>query len=314
MYLVHQLLNLCRDTRQEVRNAAITNVLRSISIPDYRPHLDGLMLLQSAVLEVVAALKLEVPGAASAVLSISPSHSRSLRRSRASRAPARRAGSTGRSVTYISLAEEAMPHVFWLFQKCKDVPSVYAPGAVDKILAAYAHPMRLSHTCPAPGKFGSAEPWDVVPALRTFAQIVQGYRGALLAELRSLDELHAEENFDLALLLSLEQDDLLTLATLSLVPDDLIRDLGKTLVHLASRLYELDLPIRFPEESRLAHQQSFSSLQQPVGADHTPPPTPPELRFDGRGGEDLTYVANAPLRRKMPFLRTRQEELPYVLQ
>ncbi|GAA5889756.1 hypothetical protein JCM5296_002332 [Sporobolomyces johnsonii] len=263
------MLNLCRDTRQQVRDAAITNIFRSISIPDYRPHLDGLMPLQSAVLEVVAALKLEVPGAASAVL------------------------------------------------KCKDVPSVYAPGAVDKMLAAYPHPMRLSHNCPAPGNFGSAEPLrktatvnflkvvrDVVPALRTFAQIVEGYRGALLAEFgiafaRSLDELHAEENFDLALLrasfrlvLKMARSHLLCRRSLArarrpphighslLVPDDLVRDLGKTL-HLDSRPYELDLPIRFHKESRLAHQQSCSSLQQPVGADHAPLPTPPELRFDG---------------------------------
>ncbi|GAA5873054.1 hypothetical protein JCM1840_007309 [Sporobolomyces johnsonii] len=383
--------------------AILKAVLVYTRSPDYRPDIDGLMPLQSAVLEVVAVLKLdEVPGAASAVLSDLSDYL-----TLAFVAPFESEPGPGtasrihrpQSVTYIALAKEVMPHVLWLFQKYKDDPSVYEPGAVDKMLAAYALPMRLKHSCPAPGKFGSAEPlWktatvnflkvvrDVVPALRTFGaelplasfvavwrQIVEGYRGALLAETgiafaRSLDELHAEENFDLALLLSLEQDVLPHIGH-SLVPDDLIRDLGKTL-QLASRLYELDLPIHFPKESR------FSSLQQPVGADHTPPPTPPEPRFDGDfdrqakgamhgttvevaevGRErfaywsfDLlfllcsseaedhepercrvaalclpsllnrcaavikTYVADAPLRGKMPFPRIRQEELAYVLQ
>ncbi|GAA5879714.1 hypothetical protein JCM1840_006836 [Sporobolomyces johnsonii] len=100
---------------------------------------------------------------------------------------------------------------------------------------------------------------------------------------------------------------------------------------------QLDLPIRFQKESRPAHKQSFSSLQQPVGADHTPPPTPPEPRVDGDfdrqakarcTAEDhepercrvaalclpsllnrcaaviKTYVADAPLRGKMPFPRS----------
>ncbi|GAA5864406.1 hypothetical protein JCM1840_000484 [Sporobolomyces johnsonii] len=216
-------------------------------------------------------------------------------------------------------------------------------------------PMPPNHNCPAPGKFGSAKPlWktatvnflkvvrDVVPAfanvclsfVAVWRQIVEGYRGALLAEMCVL------------LLVSLEQDVLPHIGH-SLVPDDLIRDLGKML-QLASRLYELDLPIRFLKESRLAHQQGFSSLQQPVGADHTPLPTPPELRFDGTFDRQAkgamhdhepehheperyrvaalclpallnrcaavikTYVADAALRGKMPLLRIRQEELTYA--
>ncbi|GAA5936680.1 hypothetical protein JCM1841_000223 [Sporobolomyces salmonicolor] len=388
--------------------AILKAVIAYTRSPDYRPDIDGLMPLQSAVLEVVAVLKLdEIPGATSAVLSDLSEYL-----TLAFVAPFKSEPGPGtasrihrpQSVTYIALAKEVMPHVLWLFQKYKDDPSVYEQGAVEKMLAAYALPMHLKHDCPAPGKFGSAEPlWktatvnflkvvrDVVPALRTFGselplasfvaiwrQIVEGYRGALLAETgiafaRSLDELHAEENFDLALLLSLEQDVLPHIGH-SPVPDDLIRDLGKTL-QLASRLYELDLPIHLGKESPVAHQQSFSSLQ-PVGADYTPPPTPPEPRFDGdfdrqvkgamhgttvevaevgrerfaywsfdllfllcsNEAQDheperrrvaalclpsllnrcaaviMTYVADAPLRGKMPFPRIRQEELTYVLQ
>ncbi|GAA5880385.1 hypothetical protein JCM1840_006198 [Sporobolomyces johnsonii] len=133
MYLVHQLLNLCRDARQQVRDAAITNIFRSVSMygttrsrqtPDYRPDIDGLMPLQSAVLEVVAALKLdEVPGAASAVLSdlseyltlafVAPFESEP--------GPGTASRIRPQSVTYIALAKEVMPHVLWLFQSARKI-------------------------------------------------------------------------------------------------------------------------------------------------------------------------------------------------
>ena len=63
----------------------------------------------------------------------------------------------------------------------------------------------------------------------------------------------------------------------SLVPDELIRSIGKTL-QLASRLYELDVP-RLRRDRALAHKRSFASSID-LQDQYTPPPTPPEPRFD----------------------------------
>ncbi|GAA5958007.1 hypothetical protein JCM3765_006230 [Sporobolomyces pararoseus] len=391
------------------RISRLLSILKSILTysrsPDYRADVDGLMPLQSAILEVVAVIKLdEVPGAASAVLSDLSDY---LTLAYLAPFEAQPDGS-GRikqpqQITFIALTKEVMPHILWLYQKYRDDSAIYEQGAVEKMLTAYALPMRLKHECPAPAKFGSAEPlWksatvdflkgirDVVAVLREIGKhlplerfvgiwraIVEGFRGALLAETGatihpSLEALHEEENFDLSLLLSLEQDVLPHLGA-TLVPDELIRTVGKTL-QLASRLYELDIP-RVRRERSLAHKRSFASSIDSVN-DFTPPPTPPEPRFDpdfdrqakgavkgttveivevGRerfaywsfdllfslcSDEDQdhdserrrvaalclpsllnrcaavlrTYVADAPLRGKMPFPRIRQEELVYVLQ
>ncbi|GAA5943397.1 Mon2p [Sporobolomyces koalae] len=379
--------------------------------PDYRADIDGLMPLQSSILEVVAVIKLdEVPGSASAVLS-DLSDYLTLAYVAPFEAPPDSSGRLKQSqnVTFIALTKEVMPHVLWLYQKHSNDTAIYERGAIEKMLAAFALPMRLKHECPAPAKFGSAQPlWktatvdflkavrDVVGALQKYQSdlspdrfvsiwraIVEGFRGALLAETgpeihASLDALHEEENFDLSLLLSLEQDVLPFLGT-SQVPDELIRSIGKTL-QLASRLYELDVP-RLRYDRVLAHKRSFaSSVSVQPAAEHTPPTTPVEARFDpdfdnqatqsvkgttveviesGRErfaywsldllfaicadidqGESAdhsverrriaalclpyllnrcaaslkTYVADAPLRGKMPFPRIRQEELVHVLQ
>ncbi|GAA5902486.1 Mon2p [Sporobolomyces salmoneus] len=387
------------------RVSRLLSILKSVLTysrsPDYRADIDGLMPLQSAILEVVAVIKLdEVPGAASAVLS---DLSEYLTLAYLAPFEAQPDGSgrfkQAQQVTFIALTKEVMPHVLWLYQKYRDDSSIYEQGAVEKMLSAYALPMRLKHDCPSPAKFGSAEPlWktatvaflkgvrDVVATLREIGidlplerfvgiwrAIVEGFRGALLAESGSnvhpsLETLHEEENFDLSLLLTLEQDVLPHVGS-SLVPDELIRTLGKTL-QLASRLYELDVP-RARRERTLAHKRSFTSSIVSID-DFTPPPTPPEPRFDSdsdrqakefvRGTTvevvevgrerfaywafdllfDLcsdhdqerrriaalclpsllnrcasilkTYIADAPLRGKMPFPRIRQEELVYVLQ
>ncbi|BGP52111.1 Endocytosis and vacuole integrity protein [Rhodotorula kratochvilovae] len=377
--------------------SVLKTVLTYTKSPDYRSDVDGLMPLQSAILEVIAVIKLDdIPGATSAVLSdLAEYLMLAFTAPFAKSPPSGLARATAaQQVTYISLAKEIMPHVQWLYRKYADDPLVYEQGAVGKMLQAYALPLRLKHDCPPPAKFGSAEPlWktatvnflkavrDVTTGLQQldeqlspkthqaiWAQVVEGFEGALLAAdstvNRSLDDLHQEENFDLALLISLERDVLPHLGS-SRVPDVLIRRLGKTL-QLASRLYELDLP---SSSSAHSHARANGSMLD------TPPPTPPEPRFDPdfdkqvlgdmygttvevveTGRERLaywcldllfhvcgaaeqappsrqriaalivpsllnrctavfrTYVADAPLRGKMPFPRIRQEELVYLLQ
>ncbi|GAA6056217.1 hypothetical protein JCM3770_002092 [Rhodotorula araucariae] len=368
-------------------------VLTYSKSPDYRSDVDGLMPLQSAILEVIAVIKLdEIPGATSAVLSDLAEYLMLAFKPPVAkpRAPAATRTAGVQQITYIALAKEIMPHVQWLYRKYVDDPLVYEQHAVSKMLQAYALPLRLKHDCPAPAKFGSAEPlWktatinylkavrDVTAGLQQldeqlspemhediWTQVVAGFEGALLAAnstaTRSLEDLKQEENFDLALLISLERDVIPHLGS-PRVPDALIRRLGKTL-QFASRLYDLDLP-------------SSSRLHVKGSAIDTPPPTPPEPRFDPDFDKQVlgemhgttvevvetarerfaywcldllfhvcaadeqaslprqriaalivpsllnrctavfrTYVADAPLRGKMPFPRVRQEELVYLLQ
>ncbi|GAA5977223.1 hypothetical protein JCM11641_003881 [Rhodosporidiobolus odoratus] len=403
--------------------AILKTVLTYTGSPDYRPDVDHLMPLQSSILEIIAVIKLDdVPGAPAAVLSdlseyLKLAFTGSFESASESSVPGR--GRVVQVVSFVALTKEVMPHVQWLYQKYSDDVSVYEQGAVRRMLEAYSLPMKLKHDCPAPAKFGSAEPlWktatvnflkavkDVVAGLQRsstelpesshvaiWEQIVEGFAGALLAEtwassLRrssthpltfqvfsgshrgmSADQLRQEENFDLALLVSLEHDTLPSLGA-AVVPDHLIRRLAKSL-QIASRLYQLDYPSSMSSFDLLAASPSSSA---DVPAPPTPPPEEPrfELDFDEQvkgemrgttveivpvGRErfaywclDLlflvcsreesaeqdplrrriaalalpslmnrcaavvkTYVADAPLRGKMPFPRIRQSELLYLL-
>ncbi|GAA5930374.1 hypothetical protein JCM10213_001074 [Rhodosporidiobolus nylandii] len=377
--------------------AVLKVVLTYSRSPDYRADIDGLSPLQACILEVVAVIKLDdVPGAAAAVLADLAHYVKLAFVAPFESTPT--VGVPGRAkvpqqVTYIALTKEVMPHVQWLFRKYRDDVSVYEQGAVQKMLEAYALPMRLKHDCPPPAKFGSAEPlWktatvnylkgikDVVGGLQKLSselpaaslvaiweEIVDGFAGALLADAGSFfsasADLQKEENFDLALLASLEGDILPHIGSTA-VPDRLIRRLAKTL-QIASRLYQLDYP----------YSTSPADLLSPTSED-TPPATPPEPRFDldfdrqvkgemhgttvevvevgrerfsywcldllfhmcsseeptedpqrrritaialpsllNRCAASLrTYIADAPLRGKMPFPRIRQEEVLYLLQ
>ncbi|KAI5479516.1 endosomal peripheral membrane protein [Pseudohyphozyma bogoriensis] len=392
--------------------AILKAVLTYTRSPDFRPDVDSLTPLQASILEVVAAIKLEIPGAASAVLSDLSEYL-----TLAFIAAFDSEGETSiksrprvtQRVSYIALTKEVMPHVLWLFQRYKEDASIYDQGAVERMLAAYALPLKLKHDCPAPSKFGSDQLlWktatvnflkavrDTVVALQTLGpnlptatfegiwrHIVDGFRGALLAdsnasaEHHSAEEQHEEENFDLALLASIEQDVVPYIGN-ALVPDELIKRLGKCL-QTASRLYELDLPnassslndnlssadsimeadvghestkeTRFDSDfDRQATGEMFGTTAEvvEVGRERfgywcfdllfllcsdVPPSDEEELEDVESGPERRriatlclpfllnrcsavikTYVADAPLRGKMPFPRIRQEELIFVLQ
>lgn len=119
--------------------AVLKTVLLYSRSPDYRPDVDGLMPLQSAVLEVVAVIKLDdVPGSAAAVLSdlaeyVKLAFTKPFESSPPeSSIPGR--GRVAQQVTYVALTKEVMPHVQWLFRKYRDDVSVYEQGAVQKML------------------------------------------------------------------------------------------------------------------------------------------------------------------------------------
>ena len=123
------------------RISRLLSILKSVltysQSPDYRPDIDGLMPLQSAILEVIAVIKLdEVPGAASAVLS-DLSDYLTLAYTSSFECPSDGSGrfKQSQSVTFVALTKEVMPHALWLYQKYRGEPAVYEQGAVEKMLA-----------------------------------------------------------------------------------------------------------------------------------------------------------------------------------
>ncbi|GAA5871435.1 hypothetical protein JCM3774_005599 [Rhodotorula dairenensis] len=365
--------------------AVVRSALLYSHSPDYRLDIDGLMPLQATGLEVVAAVRLdELRGAAAAVIAELSKYV-TLAFTASFDAPSY--GSTGKAgqrVTYIALTKEVMPHIQWLFTKYRDDLSVYEDGALERVLEAYSLPMGLKHECPAPAKFGSAEPlWktatmcflktvhtaldsmaqlESLPEALTFViweRIVDGFTEALRASTletpaATYDLVRKEENFDLSLLVALEQDVWPVLGAAA-VPDGLICRLGKA-IQLASRLHRLDIPqdeggadnsAEFlepqfdPDFDRQAHGRMEGTTVQTVevqkerfaywnldtlfmicDAEHVG-----DDRARGRvaalcapflltrcAAVFSTYIADAPLRGKMPFPRVRQEELQYLLQ
>ena len=123
----------------------LKDVLTFSVSPDYRPDIDTLTPVQASILEVLAAIKLEIPGAASAVLTdlaeyltlafIAAFDSEVDLPGRGAR-PVQR-------VSYIALSKEVMPHVLWLFQRFKDDPSIYEQGAVERMFAVRFHLLSL---------------------------------------------------------------------------------------------------------------------------------------------------------------------------
>ncbi|KAK4051549.1 Endocytosis and vacuole integrity protein [Microbotryomycetes sp. JL201] len=350
-------------------------VLTYRNSPDFKPDIDGLSPLQTATLEAIAVVDLDVPGAASAVLADMSDYMTLAFKSAFETKPDPGAlyGGRGQQVTYIALSKETMPHILWLFQRYKDDMLVYEQGAVEKMLQAYSTPMHLKYACPAPSKYSSAEAlWKTatvnflktvkicVASLKTFGsdlpresfegiwtRIVDGFEGAVLADVnlgadRSYEDRRLEESFDLSLLVSLEQD-ILPCAGCEGVPDGLLRQLGKAL-QIGSRLYELNLPgFDTSGGSSQTDDDSLGPVETRFSPDFDVLATGQELfgttadiiearreRFAYWCFELLflmcsdqledfdavlrTYIADAPLRGKMPFPRVRQEELVFVLQ
>lgn len=111
--------------------------------PLHRPDIDTLTPLQAAILEVVAAIKLEVPGAASAVLADLSEYLTltfiAAFDSEVETSIKSKPRATQR-VSYVALAKEVMPHVLWLYQRYKDDISIYEQGAVERMFAVRYFP------------------------------------------------------------------------------------------------------------------------------------------------------------------------------
>ncbi|KAK4056370.1 Endocytosis and vacuole integrity protein [Microbotryomycetes sp. JL221] len=394
--------NLFKTYTQVNLEAYLLSVLKTVLTfrrsPDFRPDIDGLTPLQAVILEVVAVIDLELPGAASCVLSDLAQYMTMAFTSSFETRPEDIFGhgasvgnitSRPQQVSYVALSKETMPHVLWLFQRYKDDVLIYQQGAVEKVLEAYAIPMRLKYDCPSPSKYSTAEAlWktatinflkavrECVSSLAKFEadlsttryeaiweQIIAGFSGALLADVtRAVDQTYEdhrhEENFDLALVVSLEQD-VLPIAGGRLVPDRMLKQLAKCL-QIASRLYTLNLP--GIDRGSMKGRQDDEQVETRFATDFDVQAMGPDLvgttadivevkrerlaywcfellfllcsdELEDTDGQKIriaalclpallsrcaavlrTYIADAPLRGKMPFPRVRQEELVFVLQ
>ncbi|KAH8105097.1 hypothetical protein BXZ70DRAFT_887449 [Cristinia sonorae] len=166
---------------------------------------------------------------------------------------------SGKRVSYIAISKRTMPLLVELFLKFKDQAAIFVDGTVEAICSAYSIPIKLKYDCPAPSKFGKDLPlWKTattsflrivkecgvqvqklgtaIPDERVAAiwrQIIDTFRGGILADCSAadsfpLDVQEAEENFDLALIASLEIDVVPHLGD-SRVPDDAVVQLARVL-------------------------------------------------------------------------------------
>ncbi|KAG8741300.1 hypothetical protein FRC12_015712 [Ceratobasidium sp. 428] len=249
--------------------AILKAVIMYPASPDYRPDIDALTPVQSVVMDAVLEFKLDFPGVPSLVLT-DLSEFATLAFLAAFDVPDPNpglgSGRPPRRVTYIALAKRVMPILVEIYGRFKSSPDIYQDGTLDSVLSAYSIPIKLKYDCPAPSKFGNDPPlWktattcvlqvikDSTLELAKFdetvtdnrvetiwRQIVDVFRGGLLADCSAaeslpLDVQDAEENFDLALLSTLEVDVVPHLGG-ARVPDYVITQLARIL-HSASALH-----------------------------------------------------------------------------
>lgn len=255
----------------------LKGVMTYSSSPDYRPDIDGLTTLQASVLETAESIEFTAPGVPSLVIrdlseyvtlpflaAFHPDQTdASVPGTPVTPVPA----SARKQVTYIGLSKKVMPSLVEMYLRFRDHTEIYEDGTLEAVLSAYSIPMKLKYDCPSPSKYGKDSPlWKTATTcfLRTvmectgnisrlgqdisdarveaiWRRIVEGFRGAILAdcsaaEALSLEEQEAEENFDLALISSLEVDLLPHLGN-PRVPDYLIVQLAKVL-HKGSQLLQ----------------------------------------------------------------------------
>ncbi|KAF9484605.1 hypothetical protein BDN70DRAFT_825412 [Pholiota conissans] len=248
----------------------LKGVLTYPNSPDYRPDIDALPPVQTAVMDTIADIDLVVPGSPSLVMRDLADYTTLpfLAAFDVQIHPKTPQPQTvQKRVSYIALSKKTMPMLVELFLKFKNSLEIYTDGTLEAILSAYSIPIKLKYDCPAPSKYGKDLPlWKTATTsfLRIvkecthemksldekiqddriegiWRQILDVFRGGILADCSStesfsLEVQEAEENFDLALIASLEIDVVPHLGG-SRIPDDLVATLGKIL-QKGSKIYE----------------------------------------------------------------------------
>ncbi|KAF5376426.1 hypothetical protein D9615_008633 [Tricholomella constricta] len=247
--------------------AILKGVLTYSNSPDYRPDIDTLPPVQAAVMETIENIDLTIPGSTSLVLRDLSEYATLPFLAAFDVPPTPKTQTPQKRITYIAISKKTLPLLVDLFMRFKDDAEIYIDGTLEAVLSAYSIPVKLKYDCPAPSKFGKDPPlWKT--ATTSFLRIVKEcslqinkpgheiptdrieaiwrrmldvFRGGILADCSAaeafpLEEQEAEENFDLALIASLEIDVAPHLGD-SRVPDDLVCQLAKIL-HQGSRLYD----------------------------------------------------------------------------
>ncbi|KAF8579144.1 hypothetical protein K439DRAFT_1394877 [Ramaria rubella] len=362
--------------------AILKGIVTYSNSPEYRPDIDTLTPVQAALISTVSMISLSIPSSPSLILSDLSSYAtlpflaafdvgEPLTNSPSRRAPKR--------VTYIALAKKTMPMLVDLYLKYKDSREIYANGTLEAILSAYSIPIKLKYDCPSPSKFGNDPPlWKTATEcflrivkecsgrIQRFGddisdervegiwhQILDVFRGGLLADCSAaislpLAEQEAEENFDLALLATLEIDVVPPLGADLRIPDRLVVGLAKSLGRASSitddiRSSSHDLDYRnegvnphmvegnghaqgTTQQSSLVPRERFSywcfDLLFLICSDVAKDQEPARRRVASLclpallarcGGVLVHYVADCKLRGNVPFPRFVEEELLYVL-
>ncbi|KAF9010067.1 hypothetical protein BDQ17DRAFT_1273776 [Cyathus striatus] len=282
--------------------AILKGILTYPNSSDYRPDVDSLPPVQAVVMDTIIGIDLSIPGSPSLIM-------RDL--SEYSTLPFLAAfdihkgqGTTNR-ITYIALAKKTMPMLVDLFQQFKESLDIYMNGTLEAILSAYSIPVKLKYECPAPSKYGKDLPlWktattcflriikDATVQMRTLSkdisdeqiesiwrQILDVFRGGILADCSaaesfSLEVQEIEENFDLALIASLEADVVPCLGD-ARVPDDLVSLLARIL-HQGSRIYEqeenerLEVEVNINPSGGGRRASSFGNGKKVQNVEHMP--------------------------------------------
>ncbi|KAG0149101.1 hypothetical protein CROQUDRAFT_74492 [Cronartium quercuum f. sp. fusiforme G11] len=257
---VQILLNICKV------------VVTYTHSPDFRSDVDALSPLQAAVLSTLDDIELRTPGAPSALIILLSDLSTLVFSSSFDASDPSSSRPTSTHVSYVAICKEAQPRLVKLYAEFRSLPDIYNTGATSQLFRSFAVPLRLKYKCPTSFKFGKALPlWktatasflsivrgclpslmriecdvDSVAFKDVWAQLVETFSVALVAncgfaQTFELNQRHAEENFDLALIGSLEVDVLPHLGACG-VPDAVISSLAKALQE-SSRLYNLSLPV-----------------------------------------------------------------------
>ncbi|KAF9530793.1 hypothetical protein CPB83DRAFT_850328 [Crepidotus variabilis] len=250
--------------------AILRGVLTYPHSPDYRPDVDGLPPVQAIVLSTIQDIDLSIPGSPSLILRDLSYYSTLAFLASFDVVPHSKSQmpqGLQKRITYIAVSKKAMPMIVDLFMKFKADLKIYVDGTVESILSAFSVPIKLKYDCPAPSKFGKDPPlWktattcflsvvkestahleemDVkIPDERVegiWRQTLDVFKGGMLADCSATESLpldlqETEENFDLALIASLEADVMPRLGS-SRISDDLVSQLG-AILSKSSQVYE----------------------------------------------------------------------------
>ncbi|KAF9559372.1 hypothetical protein CPC08DRAFT_666543 [Agrocybe pediades] len=277
--------------------------------PDYRPDIDALPPVQAIVLDTITDIDLNIAGSPSLVMRDLSDYAtlpflaafdvQPLPQSQQMpQTPQKR-------ITYIALAKKTMPMLVDLFLKFQTNVDVYIDGTLEAVLSAYSIPVKLKYDCPAPSKYGKDLPlWktattcflrivkecthqmklfdDKIPDDRIegiWRQILDVFKGGItadcsIAETFPLEVQEGEENFDLALIASLEIDVVPHLGG-PRVPDALVSQLGKILQR-GSKIYDVE-EMGFRSVTNSSPSQSVPSSPGKGKTNGTSkrPPSPP---------------------------------------